>query len=572
MAKRKPINVSLEEFERAHLLRIEEYASKVSYIYSWAAKEFAVIAASVNGVNPSKLFQFSDYPQTNERVNKLLKEAYSRILLTINKATEAEWKEALKKNDAFIPKNRRYPDQNLAALKTFQQRKDAGMKLSDRVWKYTKTFKEEIELGLDIGIGEGKTAAQLSQLIRSNLQEPEKLFRRVRDKRGELVLSKAASAYNPGLGVYRSSYKNAMRLTRTEINMAYRASDHERWKQMDFVVGIEVRLSNRANHCPVCEALKGRYPKEFKFIGWHTQCRCYAVSILKTDAEIDADDDRILEGKEPLRTSINQVKDVPKGFKTWIADNKDRVATAKSLPYFIRDNFKKGDVDSGLNFKTAASKKAPPIQKTKEVLSFRPSGIDEYTKRAGITVNEDIFKLLNKDTPLRFTDPQGAYFDTVNNFVNIPFRRDYSSKYKSESVIYHEYGHAADWQNGIKEMPELKALMQAYRDKYSMDRNALYREIDDKLWDKGNSFAATSDMDGMFKATAAHDTLKSLNKEFGTGHSKQYFSIEGRSEAEFIAHMFENKFIGNPIFKEVMPDLYEDMIKLTDDIIKKITQ
>jgi hypothetical protein len=76
--------------------------------------------------------------------------------------------------------------------------------------------------------------------------------------------------------------------------MAYRTSDYTRRQQLDFVVGIEVRLSNNhtINGVPftdICDDLKGKYPKTFKFTGWHPLCRCYAVSVLKTEEEMDAD-------------------------------------------------------------------------------------------------------------------------------------------------------------------------------------------------------------------------------------------------------------------------------------------
>ena len=114
---------------------------------------------------------------------------------------------------------------------------------------------------------------------------------------------------------------------------------------MDFVVGIEVRLSG--NHTcdgkifyDICDELKGKYPKDFKFTGWHPQCRCYAVSILKTDKELDKDFDRMLEGEEPMsgEESKNAVEDVPKQFKDWVEENKKKINTAKSLPYFVKDN------------------------------------------------------------------------------------------------------------------------------------------------------------------------------------------------------------------------------------------
>ena len=114
---------------------------------------------------------------------------------------------------------------------------------------------------------------------------------------------------------------------------------------MDFVVGIEIRLSG--NHTcdgkifyDICDELKGKYPKDFKFTGWHPQCRCYAVSILKTDKELDKDFDRMLEGEEPMSAeeSKNAVEDVPKQFKDWVEENKKKINTAKSLPYFVKDN------------------------------------------------------------------------------------------------------------------------------------------------------------------------------------------------------------------------------------------
>ncbi|WGU70632.1 hypothetical protein QIU18_00290 [Capnocytophaga canimorsus] len=68
------------------------------------------------------------------------------------------------------------------------------MNLSQRVWKYTKQYKDQIETALDVGLGEGKSAAELSKDVRENLQNPDALFRRVRDKRGQLVLSKKSTS------------------------------------------------------------------------------------------------------------------------------------------------------------------------------------------------------------------------------------------------------------------------------------------------------------------------------------------------------------------------------------------
>lgn len=342
-------------------MRTEQYASRITAIYEAVIREVARLGIALK-VDPEKLFSFDDYPIVREQVKKLLADMTERIEALTLEGTEAEWQLANLKNDALVAsvldKTKipakllaRYESKNLTALATFQKRKVTGMNLSSRVWNYTQQFKEEMELALDIGIGEGRSANELSRDVREYLNEPDKLFRRVRNKRGQLMLSKAAKAYHPGQGVYRSSYKNAQRMTRTEINMAYRASDHERWNQLDFVVGIEVRRSNNPYPCDVCEPLKGRYPKNFKFVGWHPNCRCYVVSVLATPEELRMLTQMILNGEDISKfQSENLVTEMPKGFTDWIEENRKRLLTSKSQPYFVRDNFNEGKVDKGLRF------------------------------------------------------------------------------------------------------------------------------------------------------------------------------------------------------------------------------
>ena len=126
----------------------------------------------------------------------------------------------------------------------------------------------------------------ISQDIRQLLNEPNRRFRRVRDANGKLVPSQPMKDYHPGQGVYRSSYKNALRLAATKTNKALRTADYERWQNMDFVTGIEVERSP-TNHgpCPVCDAKAGKYPKDFKFTGWHPHCICVATPIMMDHEE-----------------------------------------------------------------------------------------------------------------------------------------------------------------------------------------------------------------------------------------------------------------------------------------------
>ncbi|WP_211660252.1 structural protein [Pedobacter nototheniae] len=377
MAKRKFITIDDARFEKQHLSRMEKYAEKVEAIFRSALDEYAKLGSSIKNVNLDKLFSFKDYPETKEKLDKIINVTYGNTLATVQSGIKDEWKFSALKNDevvkAVLGKSRlskadieKYANQNIIALKAFQNRKDGPKRLglSERIWNYANDQKTEVELALDIGIGEGKSAVEIANLLKTHLKQPSNIFRRVRNKRGGLVPSKAMEAYNPGTGVYRSSFKNAARVARTETNMAYRAADYERWNQLDFVVGIEIRLSNNPNHCKLCAALAGKYPKEFKFVGWHPQCRCHAVSILKTQDEIDREERAKFSGNSDNSkgNSENSVNDVPDSFKEWVDINKDR--EVKNTPFWVKDNFKDGDIKKGLNFK---SKKDKPPRKAVEI-------------------------------------------------------------------------------------------------------------------------------------------------------------------------------------------------------------
>ena len=334
--------------------------TRIDRIFKKAAEEVAKIGGSIKTPLPEdRIFSFDDFPATQKQIERLMTALQQSMEMTIVSGVRSAWTLSNNKNNALVSRifgdrakdltkeqYRRYFSTNAPALEAFLQRKSQGLNLSDQVWRYTERFKNEIELALDLGIRTGESAAQMSRSLRQYLQHPDKLFRRVRDEHGLLRLSQAAKDFHPGRGVYRSSYKNARRLACTETNIAYRTADHLRWQQMDFVVGIEVKLSNNhtLNGVPltdICDTLKGRYPKDFKFTGWHPHCRCHAVPILKTEEEMAQDTQRILAGDEPEKGSVNTVRDVPKSFSDWVEDNSDRIATATkkgTLPYFIRDN------------------------------------------------------------------------------------------------------------------------------------------------------------------------------------------------------------------------------------------
>lgn len=205
---------------------------------------------------------------------------------------------------------------NEKAMNDFISRKSRNLTLSQRVWNLQQQIRKQIEETLQTAISEGRSATQTATDLKKFLKNPDKLFRRVRDADGSLKLSKAAKAYHPGQGVYRSSFQNALRLARNEINKSYRYAEYVQRQGLDFVVGIEIRRSNNRSDCDICERLKGVYPKTFCWSGWHVSCRCHSIPVVYSEKEfIDS-----LKGVEI--TSNNQINDYPQEFKSWCRETK----------------------------------------------------------------------------------------------------------------------------------------------------------------------------------------------------------------------------------------------------------
>ena len=420
---REKLIIKLKGFDAAHYRRTEAYARQIEKLCNLAASEYASLAGTLFQPDLNKPFNFDDYPQTKKAAAQVTQGLAKKIQSVIVRGTATEWRAACDKNDAFLKSILRtsrltteeaeqYQARNLEALQSFQQRKVEGLGLSQRVWKYVGDIKDTIELGIDVGLGEGRSAQQLSKDLRQCLQQPDKLFRRVRDKYGNLRLSKAAALYHPGQGVYRSSARNAQRLARTEVNMAYRQAEYLRWQQLDFVVGIRIWLSN--NHTvldskgrpqplvDICDELKGDYPKTFRFVGWHPQCRCQVTPILSDYDEYNKDRGNrlkaIVRGQAyKSLPSRRQVTAMPENFTQYIDSIRERAKGWKSQPYYIRDNFKGGTIEGGLKAGVAetmkgASQTSKPIKNNTEPCTEYDTEIDTL-KRWAYAFGLDVSKL-----------------------------------------------------------------------------------------------------------------------------------------------------------------------------------
>ena len=322
--------------------RLNKYVALVEQIYDTLnLKAAKVVSRTDYSVDSGKPFKWSDYPQTKKQIDDIQVQFVNDIHTIIYRGTSEEWKNSnevqdlmankvLKAYNAQVDKEKYKVlyQTNHDALKAFQNRKDKGFNVSAKLWQQSTIYKQELEAAISCAIQKGTSSITLSKRISKYLLDFSLLQKDYKDKYG--------SAEHLMDCEYRS-----IRLARSEINMAYRTAENERWKQMDFVVGYEIKLSgnhrHRMPHGDIYDTLAGKYPKDFTWTGWHPNDLCYKVPILKTEEEFWEWDGR----SEPATESVNKVKDVPKSFKQWIAINSKRIAGARkrgTLPYFLKDN------------------------------------------------------------------------------------------------------------------------------------------------------------------------------------------------------------------------------------------
>ena len=243
-----------------------------------------------------------------------------------------------------------------------------GLNLSHLVWNYSSQAKSEFEVAISNvisdGLKKGTSAASLGLKVRQYLNNPDMMYRRyhrtVVDAQGNkkdivkwrrrIIDDKGKVRFveqpleKVGTGQYRSARKNSERLMRTEINMAYHRANSERWQKEPFVTGILVELSPQHPRYDMCDELQGRYPKDFKFLGWHPSCLCSASPITLQGDEKKEFYRRLMAGEDMSNYhSPFEVKDIPDEAKAWIEENREKFIRAGEqgkLGYVWRENMK----------------------------------------------------------------------------------------------------------------------------------------------------------------------------------------------------------------------------------------
>lgn len=350
-----------KEYYARHLRNMRRNSRRIRTLLEKSYTELGREVASHKFINPAR-FTWAKNKMLGDRVELILGRQSVRLESEITRGVISEWMLASQKNDQLAKSyirniyvsnkiRKEIFQTNTEALNAFIKRTDTNQfNLSKRVWRLTKETKAQLKFHISQGIATGKDAGEISRDIRNILVEPNRLYRRVRAETGELVLSRPAKAYKPGAGVYRSSYKNALRLTATETNMAYRASDYIRRKQLPFVAGYKVNLSGQHKVYDICDEMKGIYPKDYRFVGFHPHCLCYTTSILmKKDKFIKY----LKTGKIDKKFYVDKI---PIKAERFVNKNASKIAKMKSKPYWT-ENF-----DEKLKLKPSVGKARAVIE------------------------------------------------------------------------------------------------------------------------------------------------------------------------------------------------------------------
>jgi hypothetical protein len=334
-------------FEQQHLQNLAAQQKQVQELYYATIDEIFRAATGITITPPT--FRITDYPALNSAITRILQAFQQQLYITLVNGLQAEWNLSQAKNLALMeqaygtiaePVRRSLQTPQQQAFTEYLARKTGRKRLtlSERVWNLTHQLQAEIEQTLFVGLSEGQSAATMARQAKQYLKEPDRLFRRVRNAKGKLVLSQPAKLYKPGPGIYRSSYKNALRLTAHETNTAYRTADHENWKNTKFVLGVEVKLSRSHPAYDMCDRLVGIYPATYKHTGFHVRCLCYSVPLLPTKEEYSQYEDALLRGEGDKFKFSAKVQDIHPKAKQWILDNQEKIEGWANPPLFLQDN------------------------------------------------------------------------------------------------------------------------------------------------------------------------------------------------------------------------------------------
>jgi hypothetical protein len=312
-------------FERRNIKNVWRSGKLTEAQWEQLAKRFSKEIKKYNISNP-KAFSWKTNKSFGNKATALIGQTHNNLTTGIEGFMQQGWGLANKKNNAlaaqylknFHLSTKQFPsyfNANVGAMNTFINRSINGLNLSQNIWKMTNEAKDILESFVGAGLAVGRPSKAIAKDVLECLKNP------------------SAFDLHPPRGTYRSPYKNALRMARTETNMAYRAADSLRYQQLDFVTGIEIKLSGSHPKYDICDEMVGPYPKGFQFLGWHPNCYCYQVSILSSRKDFIAS----VKENKPI-TKAKYIRGMPKQAQAYVKKNMKTFLRYKQKPYWIENN------------------------------------------------------------------------------------------------------------------------------------------------------------------------------------------------------------------------------------------
>ena len=470
------------------------------------------------------------------------------------KGGEIDVTKVAKKAFDYLHKKGTYKPEDLTKYKAYRDLITATAEVFNTAIPHEVPDEMRTYLEKDVFIFSGlKTHTQLTE-ARSKLKDEQGNIRPYYQFEQEIL--KLNNTYNRNY--LEAEYQFAVQSAQSAANWANLQTDTSRYWLEYRTAGDERVRQSHAALAGIC------LPKDDAFWteyyppnGW--RCRCTAVEVL---------------ARENTKSNPETAKKAGEAATTQIGKSgKNKLEMFRFNPGQEKKVFPPTNTYTQVVGAGEAQQVLNNMQQRQEP-EYTPTNIPTYESQLNITVNRSIFEGLTRETPLYFREPigyramSGAYYSPTSNFVKIPIdSRRRESNWYAEAVVYHEFGHAIDTHIGMRQDSRVKNVMDKHRNIFAEDRNKGYLEIQRNLNEKMREAQRENNHNLMEQIGACSDTLMSLNSNFGSGHSRRYFSIDGMKEAEFIAHAFENTFAGNEVFREVMPDLYQDTIQMIRSFI-----
>ena len=198
-------------------------------------------------------------------------------------------------------------------------------------------------------------------------------------------------------------------------------------------------------------------------------------------------------------------------------------------------------------------------------------------------VVDDGYLALLKDKPLMFKKEGGGSFARGGKELTIDVKR-----HKSDTigqVLSHEFGHIIHRQQGWISDYQSHPIVDLYFKKHQkmvgvgLRGEARIQALNDAYVKLNkidtiefrNMFPDLTERQYMEMRGNVNDFFGALTKnKIGWGHSNAYYKQPNKDKMEWMAHIFENKYGGNPLFKELFPELYDETIIILDELIATI--